>query len=127
LKDPLHLDTHVVAWLYAGLVHQLSESAQKRLEQSQLFVSPAVELELGRWFERGIVLVSAPEILNDLGRRIGLEICTSRFDRLVTLSHTYTWAVDLFDRLICADAALHDAELLTKDAHLHGHFPRAVW
>jgi PIN domain nuclease of toxin-antitoxin system len=127
LREQLHLDTHVVAWLYAGLLHQLSDSAKTRLEQSELFVSPAVQLELTHWYEQGTILVGAHDILNDLERRIGLEVCVDRFDRIVQLSHKYPWAADTFDRLICTHAGLRDAELLTKDAHLHDHFPKAVW
>jgi PIN domain nuclease of toxin-antitoxin system len=127
VTEALHLDTHVVAWLYAGLVHQLSELAKARLEARQLWVSPAVGLELARWFEQGLIFVPPPEILADLTRRMGLEVCRERFDQVANLSYAYTWAEDPFDRLICAQAALAEAELLTKDAHLHKHFPRAVW
>lgn len=127
MKGALHLDTHVVAWLYAGLVHQLSESAQSRLETASLIVSPAVGLELTRWFERGLIFSPASEILADLERRLGLEVSRDRFDQVARLAESYAWSEDIFDRLICAQAALAECSLLTKDAHLHRHFPRAVW
>lgn len=127
MKAPLHLDTHVVAWLYAGRVEQLSGRAKALLEERFLSISAAVELELGLLYERGILRVPAAEILDDLGDRIGLSVTSVSFARLSRKAHTLSWATDLIDRLICAEAELAEAELLTKDATIHSHFPRAIW
>jgi len=50
---PSRLDMHVVAWLYAGLVEQLSDTARELVERCDLIVSPTVELELTYLHEIG--------------------------------------------------------------------------
>ena len=42
----IHLDTHVVCWLYAGRLELLSPAARGAIERATLAVSPMVGLEL---------------------------------------------------------------------------------
>lgn len=42
----IYLDTHVVVWLYAGLVEKFSPRVQDLLNQNQLLVNGIVRLEL---------------------------------------------------------------------------------
>jgi PIN domain nuclease of toxin-antitoxin system len=123
----IHLDSHVVCWLYAGVVHLLSESASEYLEKNELKASPAVVLELQRWHEKGLILVPPQEIVEDLSRRIGLTVAPVDLLTLVKAAAAYPWASDPFDRLIIAHAALVEAPLLTKDAAIHARFPQAIW
>jgi PIN domain nuclease of toxin-antitoxin system len=37
------------------------------------------------------------------------------------------WTRDPFDRLIVAQALLHDAPLITKDEHIRRHYAGALW
>lgn len=127
MSSGLHLDTHVVAWLYAGRVHDLSETASALIERNELWISAAVLLELDELAQHGVLLVSADEILYDLERRIGLKIVDQNFSALARAGLRLSWADDPIDRLICASALLAGAPLLTKDAHLHTHFDQAVW
>lgn len=126
-RSVVHLDTHVVCWLYAGLTHQLSDSAKSLIEQNELHVSPFVLSELQTLFERGILTLSAQDIFDDLERRIGLRIASGEMAALVKASYALSWATDPYDRGIVAHARLNEAPLLSKDAHLHAHFPQVVW
>ncbi|OQX68683.1 MAG: hypothetical protein B6A08_09125 [Sorangiineae bacterium NIC37A_2] len=127
MKTPLHLDTHVIAWLYAGRVDQFSARSRALLEERPLFISPAVELELGVLYDQGILRVPAGEIVQDLADRIQLTVSTASFSRVTNKALEFSWATDVFDRLICAEAELAEANLLTKDAGIHAHFSRAFW
>jgi len=42
----IHLDTHVVAWLYAGPTDILPAAARRAIDEHELLVSPMVVLEL---------------------------------------------------------------------------------
>ncbi|MBI4617990.1 MAG: hypothetical protein HY720_30560 [Planctomycetes bacterium] len=43
----IHLDTHVVAWLFAGEVDLLPSRARSLVETQEIAISPMVQLELG--------------------------------------------------------------------------------
>lgn len=123
----LHLDTHVVCWLYAGALHQFSETARSYLEKNVLGVSPAVVAEMTVLHERGLLRLGALEILDDLEQRVGLRVLAIDALTLVKKSVSLAWASDPFDRLIAAHALHDESSLLTKDALFHAHFPPAVW
>ena len=48
-----YLDTHLVVWLYAGQVELIPHSVREILENSNLLLSPMVDLELEYLFEIG--------------------------------------------------------------------------
>lgn len=123
----VHLDTHVVCWLYAGLVHQLSETARSFLLDNDCHVSPWALLEMQELFDHGILRVGPWEVLDDLERRIGLKTARGESAAIVKASTRLSWANDPYDRMIVAHASLAEAPLLSKDAHLHTHFPQTVW
>ena len=47
----IYLDTHILVWLYGGMVDLLSEKAKTLIESEDLVISPLVELELQYLFE----------------------------------------------------------------------------
>ena len=47
----IHLDTHVVVWLYQGDVKKLSQRAQQLIEDNDICISPMVMLEIEYLFE----------------------------------------------------------------------------
>lgn len=129
LSEPgvVHLDSHVVCWLYAGMVHLLSDVATSALEARELRVSPWVLLEIERWHERGLVSLGADAILLDLSRRIGLSIAKVDAETVLRAACAVKWTEDPFDRGIVAHATLAEAPLVTKDAKIHAHFSQALW
>jgi PIN domain nuclease of toxin-antitoxin system len=97
------------------------------IEQNELFVSPAVLLELKYLLEIGKITVPPLTILHALGREIGLKICEEGFLKIIRAALDYSWTRDPLDRIITALAAAAKALLITKDACIRMHYKKAVW
>ena len=123
----IYLDTHVVVWLYAGLVDKLGTVARELLVGSDLYVSPIVLLELQYLFEIQKISVDSATIRHDLAHRIGLRICEKSFAAVVAKACESAWTRDPFDRLIVAHAALDDIILLSKDQSVLQFYAQARW
>jgi PIN domain nuclease of toxin-antitoxin system len=123
----IYLDTHVVAWLYAGEGRLLSRRARSSIEQNALRVSPMVVLELELLKEIGRLEVGGQAILEHLHARIGIEICDLSFPRIAAAARTLTWTRDPFDRVIVGHAVAAGRPLLTKDRSIRRRFREAVW
>lgn len=124
----IYLDTHVVAWLYAGGGGAIPESVALRLEASEdIRISPMVRMELQYLFEIGRVAERPLPVLDALGAALGLILCNAPFGAVVRQAEDECWTRDPFDRLIVAQARLVDAPLVTKDATIHEHYALATW
>ena len=123
----MYLDTHVVAWLYAGKVGLFPRRAVRELDRQELLVSPMVVLELQYLFELQRVTEPASEVVGDLQRRVGLRICQHPFPEVAQAALDQTWTRDPFDRIIVAQASLESQPLLTKDAKIRDHYAKATW
>lgn len=123
----IYLDTHVVAWLYAGEFDKLSKAAAKGIHVDAPLISPIVLLELQFLYDIGRAREPAPKVLETLSRDIGLSVCDLAFAAVVEKALTQTWIRDPFDRLIVAHAAASDAPLITRDETIRRHYKRAVW
>jgi PIN domain nuclease of toxin-antitoxin system len=127
MSQQVRLDTHVVVWLYAGLVERFSPTAHVTLEQRDLVVAPMVELELTLLHEIGRLSVSGTEILGDLHHRVGLRVSDVPWPAAVRAAAGLTWTRDPFDRLIVADALAAGTSLLTRDDRVRERVPSAMW
>ncbi|MEW6687974.1 MAG: PIN domain-containing protein [Pseudomonadota bacterium] len=123
----IHLDTHVVCWLYAGRVDLLSAAARDALETGVIAVSPMVGLELQYLREIGRIRHGPRRILAALQREIGLTMSELPFLALATRAQSCSWTRDPFDRLIAAEAGAARARLVTRDDHLRRNFRPALW
>lgn len=121
------LDTHVVAWLYAGETERFPAGARRRLEEGDLAVSPLVGLELQYLHEIGRLSEPADAVLAGLARLIGLRTADCSLAELVGHAAGLSWTRDPFDRLIAAHSIAEQAPLLTADANLAAHLSLAVW
>lgn len=122
-----YLDTHVVAWLYAGATKLLSSRARSIIERESLLISPMVVLELEFLRELGRLTVGAQVVVEELQARIGLEICDLDFARIVASARELTWTRDPFDRVIVGHALSAGRSLLTKDRSIRRRFRAALW
>ena len=122
-----YLDTHVVAWLYAGEFDKLSKAATKGIHGDAPFISPIVILELQYLYDIGRAREPAPRVLETLSRDIGLSVCDLPFAAVVEQALHQKWVRDPFDRLIVAQAAANDAPLITRDEKIRRHYKRAIW
>jgi len=123
----VYLDTHLVLWLYAGSLDLISKEAMRVLDESELFVSPVVLLELQYLSEAKKIRKLPAEIVETLHKEINLKICSKDFYGIIAQSLHLHWTRDPFDRIIVANAALNDNILLTKDDDIRAHYKRAVW
>lgn len=122
------LDTHVIAWLYAGLVEKLSEPAKEAIEAGRVCASPIAELELQYLHEIGRLSEPPARIISTLHDEIGLEVPKLSLNRLVDVAVQLIWTRDAFDRLIVASAQVTaGARLVSKDRVIREHYPQAVW
>ncbi|MGQ0543759.1 MAG: type II toxin-antitoxin system VapC family toxin [Betaproteobacteria bacterium] len=126
-SEVVHLDTHVVCWLYEGRVEQLSRPAKQAIESAQPCVSPLVDLELALLHEIGRITKGPETVLSALSRDIGLRVEAAGFPEVVAAARSLRWTRDPFDRLICAQATLAGARLVSRDALIRRHCPAALW
>ena len=123
----IYLDTHVVAWMFAGRIDLIPQSVEALLEQHELLISPAVVLELQYLFEVRHTAEPAKVVVEALGRDIGLKVCDLPFPAVVEVALDQTWTRDPFDRLIVSQAILGGSSLISKDKPIRDHFAGAVW
>ncbi|MCO5182586.1 MAG: PIN domain-containing protein [Anaerolineae bacterium] len=123
----IYLDTHVIVWLYAGLIDKLSENAKTLISANELLMSPIVRLELQYLYEIGRITATSDAISADLSRRIGLAECSKPFPAIISHATQLTWTRDPFDRIIAAHAELNGNLLLTKDQTMLNNVALAQW
>ena len=124
----IYLDTHVVAWLYGLGASSIAAPAAAAIEAAgEIRISPMVRLELQYLYEIGRVREPALPILDALNAALGLTVCSAPFFAVVRAAESLSWTRDPFDRLIVAQALLHEAPLVTKDAALHHHYEACIW
>jgi PIN domain nuclease of toxin-antitoxin system len=122
-----HLDTHVVAWLFAGRADLLSARARTEIEGGDLVISPVVVLELQYLWETKRTNEPASVVVDDLASRIGLGLSQAPFPAVARKAVDLAWTRDPFDRLLVAQAALDGARLVTKDRVIRNHYAASVW
>ncbi len=123
----VHLDTHVVVWLYSGLLNLIPSRIAIAINHNLLRVSPVVALEIQYLFETGRISVPADAILEDLDMRIGLKMDRLSFTRVVRQSLLEKWTRDPFDRLIVSQARIRHVPLLTRDRTIRKYYKNARW
>lgn len=123
----IHLDTHIVCWLYEARIDLLSDPARAAIERGRLFVSPVVDLELQYLHEVGRISKGPEAVLSALSTEIGLAPDQQPLDKIVARARDLHWTRDPFDRLIVAAALLAGGRLVTKDALIRKHCKAAIW
>jgi PIN domain nuclease of toxin-antitoxin system len=123
----LHLDTHVLVWLYAGEAHRLRRPVQERLEADAVAISPIVELELAYLHEVGRIRPTAEDVVREVAPALELQRSSAPFAQVVRAALPLTWTRDPFDRLIAAQALVDEATLVTADERLRDHVSDWLW
>ena len=123
----VHLDTHIVCWLYEGRSELLTPVALQTIESGLLQVSPVVQLELTYLHEIGRISRDGSYVLDALAKDIGLSVADVSLARVMKMAGTLTWTLDPFDRMIVAHAMVGDAALVSKDRLIRKHCDKAIW
>lgn len=123
----IYLDTHIVAWLYAGEKELLTTKTAFLIKKNELFISPIVQLELQYLIEVKRIKGNSLSIIEYLQKNIGLKICQQNFSNVISKSIENTWTRDPFDRIIVAQAALARKKLISKDKMIRKHYKLAEW
>jgi PIN domain nuclease of toxin-antitoxin system len=123
----IHVDTHVLVWLYGGDVDELTRVGRDLLETEEIVASPMAALELDFLHEIGRTTTSGRRIVEDLASRIGLRIASTAFAVVAEEAASLRWTRDPFDRLIVANSIADGARFLTKDESILKHADNAVW
>jgi len=123
----IYLDTHILAWLYAGQAERIPATARKAVNESEVLISPMALVELQYLIEIGRFTDPVEQVLEILGRDLGLKVCDLPFPEVARRALDLSWTRDPFDRLIVGQAALREAPLVTKDRDIHEHYRGALW
>jgi PIN domain nuclease of toxin-antitoxin system len=123
----IYLDTHVVIWLYEGVLDRFPDFAKNQMESNDLMISPMVELELQYLYEIKRINRNSRTIINELTHKIGLEISKEPLYTIIQSAIPLHWTRDPFDRLIVANAHISNTMLLTKDTHIAAHYKHVIW
>ena len=120
------LDTHVALWLFAE-PYRIPPATQQLIDESELFISPMVRLEMSFLCEIGRVTEDPAGILGVLERDLGVQIETAAWLRASEIANHLSWTRDPFDRLIVAHALAYSADLCTRDRTIRDNYSHAVW
>ena len=121
------LDTHVVLWLYEGLLQYIPQPVQQRLNRDDLAISPLVAIELTYLHEIGRVKPMASQVVEELAERVELAVSDISTVALCLAAAELNWTRDPFDRLLAAHATATQLPLVTKDATIRQYLPLAWW
>jgi PIN domain nuclease of toxin-antitoxin system len=127
METLIYLDTHVVAWLYAGAVDKISANGADLIREHSIRISPIVRLELQYLYEIERVNRPSSEVVSSLQRQLELALCDRPFPLVAEAAEQLGWTRDPFDRLIVAQASIGENLLLTKDETIRKHYDQAVW
>lgn len=124
----LHLDTHVVVWMYAGEHHRFPVALRGRLNSESLRFSPMVRLELTYLHEVGKITDPPEQIIGELAAAVGLTEDARPFSRVIDMAQRVTFTRDPFDRIITAQALVAGDALASKDGRISAAYPdHVVW
>jgi PIN domain nuclease of toxin-antitoxin system len=128
VNQHLHLDTHVVVWLYAGEHDRFPAELRDRLNSGSLRFSPMVRLELSYLHEVGKITDPAMRIIGELATAVGLTEDAQPFGRLIDVAERVRFSRDPFDRVIIAQTIAAKDVLATKDERIRAAYPKhTVW
>jgi PIN domain nuclease of toxin-antitoxin system len=105
----------------------LSKRAARVVEAEDVWISPAVLLELSFLAEVGAWHGRPENAVSSLSGSIGLRVSDQPFDQVVQAALGLSWTRDPFDRLIVGHAVSQKCKLLTKDSEILKNYRLAVW
>jgi PIN domain nuclease of toxin-antitoxin system len=124
----VYLDTHIVAWLYAGLLDKFTPNAKARIDDNDIAISQFVRLELQYLYEIGRIKIKPDKIIGNLAREIDLIISECPLKNIIEEALKINWTRDVFDRLLVAETMQDQSSLLiTADKKIREKFTQVLW
>lgn len=123
----IHLDTHVVVWLFSRKGSRIPRPVLRRIDKDRPAVSPMVEVELGLLYEVGKVSGPPGEVFDDLRASLELAVSDAPFAAVSRAAVGLSWTRDPFDRLIAAQSVVDRVPLMTADDTILANLASAVW
>jgi PIN domain nuclease of toxin-antitoxin system len=123
-----YLDTHVVIRLCENKLERISEPALAAINDHDLLISPTVLIELNFLLQIKRIIRAPQDLAKQLRMQLGVQVCTHSYADLAETALFETWTRDPFDLLIVAHAKSNNfASLITEDAKIRRHYPKAIW
>jgi PIN domain nuclease of toxin-antitoxin system len=126
-QSVVFLDTHIVVWLYAGLIDKISDIGKKAIDDHEVVFSPMVKLEMQYLLEIGRIKVKPHTIIRDSSNSIGLAISDNPLDLVIEEAMQIHWTRDVFDRMLSAEAQFSGAGFVTADQVIRSNLRSAIW
>ena len=124
----VYLDTHIVVWLYAGLLDRFTPKAKAGIDDNNVVISQFVRLELQYLYEIGRIKVEPDKIIGALASEIDLRISECPLNHTIEKALSINWTRDVFDRLLVAETMRDQSLLLiTADKKIRDKFNQALW
>ncbi|MFZ0612558.1 MAG: PIN domain-containing protein [Desulfobacterales bacterium] len=123
-----YLDTHIVAWLYAGLVDKFTPTAKVGIDDRSVVISQFVRLELQYLYEIGRLKIKPDKMIRNLSSEINLKVSECPLNTIIEEALKITWTRDVFDRLLVAETMQDQSSvLITADKKIREKFSQALW
>jgi len=124
----VYLDTHIVVWLYAGLLDKFTPKAKAGIDDNNVVISQFVRLELQYLYEIGRIKIEPHKIIGALASEIDLKISECPLNNIIEEALKINWTRDVFDRLLVAETMRDQSLLLiTADKKIRKKFRQALW
>lgn len=121
------LDTHIVIWLYDALTDRFSRKAVRIINSNEIFISPFVILEIEYLFEAKKIKVKPSPVVASLVNSIGLKVSETPLSKIIEVAVTLDWTRDPFDRMLVAEAYIHNAYFISRDEDIRRNYPLVIW
>ena len=124
----VYLDTHIVVWLYAGLLDKFTPKAKAGIDDNKIVISQFVRLELRYLHEIRCIKVKPNKIIGDLAGEIDLSVSECQLNSIIEEALKINWTRDVFDRLLVAETMRDQSlRLVTADKKIREKFTQALW
>ena len=124
----VYLDTHIVVWLYAGLLDKFTPKAKAGIDDHNVVISQFVRLELQYLYEIERIKVEPDKIIGALAGEIDLTISECPLKNIIEEALKINWTRDVFDRLLVAETMRDQSlSLITADKKIRDKFTQALW
>lgn len=123
-----YLDTSVIVWLAQADVSRIPPVALTVIRDSNLLISPMVELELQYLYEIDRINLRSQDLLLKLRSELNVTVCSLSFIDVVQSAIHETWTRDPFDRIIVAQAKANGLSMLVSaDERIQSNYVKTVW